>query len=467
MFLTTPLPYAALVAFVAFGANLLGTGLLLLIQPASRAVRWHAAFSCWIMAWLLLQGWFALGLGGPDLLRVYGWVVHMLPAFFVAATLVETHAVRNRTALAVVALAAVTADVLNPVVGGYAAIAWQAAMWGSGAVLHFRNRSDRWFSDDARPRGEVVLKAILLVVIPLAVVGVIVLSGAFLLYAMPLITILIQFLIFIGVVHHRFYDIEVRAARTGELAAQAAAQERLALLGELSATLAHEIRNPLTGMRSLTQRLAGDDVDDSRRTRYAGVILGEIERLERIVSNLLGVAQRKTIHDDTTAATALEPLFEDLALLLDSRARRAQVAIEWTAGGLSTATPRDALAQALLNLLINAVTHTPPGGTIRVTAALHNDRIAIRVSDTGPGIPAAERQQIFEPFHTHGVGAGLGLAVVRRLARELDWDVGVDDAIGGGACFQLRVPAPQRHQGAAAGAADDAVAGAAAATGQS
>jgi signal transduction histidine kinase len=432
MYLATPLPYAALVAFAALGANALGTVLLLMLNPGSRAVRWHAAFTFWIMAWLALQGWFALGLGNADLLRPYGWAVHLMPAFFLAAALVETHGVRDRTALLVVALGVLTAGALNPIAREWPGLAWQAVMWGMGAALHFRDRTGgarrprtgpadaialrhegasrdarllRSRRDETGWLGERALKLALLVVVPVAVVGIILLGGSFLLYVMPLVTIVIQVLIFIGVVHHRFYDIEVRAARSGELAAQAAEQERLALLGEVSATLAHEIRNPLTGMRSLAQRLAGPQVDDERRTRYAGVILGEVVRLERIVGNLLDVGRRSIVRSDGTEHTPLEPLFDDLLLLVDARARRAQVTVEREATTAAAAAPRDALAQALLNLLLNAIAHTPAGGCVRITAHESEDgRVAVRVCDTGPGVPPDAREAIFEPFHTRGLG---------------------------------------------------------------
>jgi signal transduction histidine kinase len=441
-------PYATVVAFAALGANFLGTVLLLLINPHSRSVRWHAAFMFWIIAWLALQGWFTLGMGGASLFRTYLWVIHLMPAFFLAAALVETRQVRDRAAFAVIGLGVVTAPWLGPMQAP--AMLWQALVWGSAALLHFRDRANRpRYSGCSTPvataaaaRGEIALKLALLVVVPVSVISIIFLGGGFVLYVMPLITILIQFLIFVGVVHHRFYDIEVRAARGGDLAAQAAEQERLVLLGELSATLAHEIRNPLTGMRSLAQRLAGSDIDEARRARYAGVILGEVERLERIVGNLLDIGRRSVVREGTPAATELAPLFEDLVLLVDGRARRAQVSLESDANSLVAAAPRDALAQALLNLMINAVAHTPPGGNVRLYARRSDGRrIEVSVSDDGPGVPPEEREQIFEPFHTRGLGAGLGLAVVRRLARELSWELGVADAPGGGASFHLRIPA--------------------------
>ncbi|HSJ24907.1 MAG TPA: HAMP domain-containing sensor histidine kinase [Longimicrobiales bacterium] len=440
MLVAEPLVAAALVAYAALGAHLLGTALLLLLRPDSRAVRWHALFSCCIMAWLALQGWFALGFGSPAGLRAYGLVVHMLPAFFMVTGLVDAREIRTTTALIILGAAAATAYWLNPWTGGAWAIAYQTGMWAGGSVFHVRERRELWQSRSSDRRGETGLKLVLLVIAPLCVAGIILLGGRFVLYVMPPVTVVIQYLIFVGVVHHRFYDIEVRAARTGELAAEAAAQERLALLGELSATLAHEIRNPLTGMRSLTQRLASSGLDEDRRVRYTGVILGEIDRLERIVDNLLDLAKRRPPQDGRSGSTSLDPLFDDLALLMDSRLKRAQGTLHRDGGGITVAAPRDALAQALLNLLINASAHSPPGGTIRLEAVDADGAIEIRVSDSGPGVPAAERQHIFEPFRSHGLGAGLGLAVVRRLARENNWDTGVTDAAGGGARFFLRVP---------------------------
>ena len=133
----TMLPWAALLAFAAFGANLLGTVLLLLINPRSRAVQWHAVFTCFVMGWLALQGWFTLGLTTAPAVRAYGWIVHLMPAAFLAESLVQTHGIRNRTALLVLVASAATAPVLNPVVAGWPAITWQAALWGGGAWLHF------------------------------------------------------------------------------------------------------------------------------------------------------------------------------------------------------------------------------------------------------------------------------------------------------------------------------------------
>jgi signal transduction histidine kinase len=275
------------------------------------------------------------------------------------------------------------------------------------------------------------------------VTGAILLQGAFVLYVLPLMTVVVQVLIFTGVVYHRFYDIDVRVARTHELAAAAAEQDRLALLGELSATIAHEIRNPLTGIRSLAQQLSGPVNEDERRLRYTEVILDETARLDRIVGNLTDLARRSAANGVRRhEPTALGPLFEDLVLLVEPRAHRAHVTIRAPATDIIVHASREALAQALLNLLLNAIAHAPQHSVVELDARADRTLVVIRVRDRGPGVPPDRRESIFEPFHTRG-GTGLGLTVVRRLAEEHGWRIAVTDAEGGGAAFSITTRAGQ------------------------
>jgi two-component system sensor histidine kinase AtoS len=220
--------------------------------------------------------------------------------------------------------------------------------------------------------------------------------------------------------------------------------ERLAVLGEIAATIAHEVRNPLTGVRSLAQRIAQDEIPADKRRKYADVILEETRRVERLVSNLLELARRGTRRDQhASTTTALPALFEDLALLVASRAERARVQLVTNAQELVVPAPREAVAQALLNLLLNAIAHSPPNSVVTLNAQQKNGSVEISVRDHGQGIAASERERVFDPFYTTtATGTGLGLSVVRHLAREHEWQVSITDTPGGGTQFTIAIASP-------------------------
>jgi signal transduction histidine kinase len=431
---------AAVIAYFALGANLLGTAFLLMADPRSRALRWFALFELDIMIWLALQGWI---LGSDDagaLGPIFEASVHMLPGLFLASSLVENLGWSDRRAAGVVLLSAalipLTTGELVTSSPGLPTMLWQIFGWTTGAVLHLRH-SEPALDSKIRRRLNRAVAIGLMILGPMAVVVGWMTGGEFFAFVMPLLTVGIQILLMFGVLHLRFYDIEVRAARSGELASAAAETERLAVIGELAATVAHEVRNPLTGVRSLAQRLAEDGVDEERRRRYADVIVREVSRVEGIVSNLLGLARRR---GGGGGETALDPLFEDLALLVGARAEKAGIRLVTDSGGLVATTSREHLAQAVLNLLLNAIDHTPAGGRVLLVALEADGAREIVVRDEGPGIPPAERERVFQPLVSGTGGTGLGLAVVRRLASEHGWKVGVGEAPGGGAEFRIRVP---------------------------
>jgi signal transduction histidine kinase len=438
----------AAIAFFALGANLLGTLYLLLLQPRSRALRWFALFELDIMVWLALQGWFfATGDETPALLSAYALSIHLLPALFVIDSLIDTHDIGLRPILGLLALAAVTSpfslDAIHGSGGEVAelgAIVWQVVGWALGSAIHVRREVPAAFAKGARRKTRVVVLGFLVVVVPASIVLGWLTDDSFFVFAMPLVTVAIQIALFIGVTQLRFYDIEVSSARRGELASDAASLQRNALVGELAASFAHEVRNPLTGVRSLAQRLAEEEIDEPARRRYAGVIVREVGRVEQIVANLLQVSQRAGAPASETGPTQLTILFDDLRILVAARAERSGVEVRVDATGLRVDAPRETLAQTLLNLLLNALEHSPSGGRVDLTAREEDGRAVLAVADQGPGVTRSERERIFEPLYSLGGGTGLGLAVVRRIAAESGWEVEVGDAPGGGAEFRLRIP---------------------------
>jgi signal transduction histidine kinase len=439
-----PQPLAAAVAWFALGASFLGTAVLLIFNPSSRGVRWYAAFWVALMVWLCAQGWaFAVGdwtVAG----RVVSVATHLAPGLFLAFALHETGRRSELYPWLAVGLALVLlplqirtwgAPDTEPLLIGWSSGAWVVAT----AILVTAVLPARRLVAGAGTYWWLVIGG-MVIVLPIGLGGALLTGGRTTVFVLPLLMVWIHLLSFVGVVRLRFYDIEVRAARTGEIAAFAAEAERLAVVGELAASLAHEIRNPLTGVRSLAQRLAEEDVDGTRRRRYAGVILEEVGRVERLVANLLGIARRTPRDTHARGTTRADALFDDLLLLLGSRAEKAGVRLIATANDVEVPATREPLAQTLLNLALNALAHTPAGGTVQLLARIRDDAAELLVRDSGPGVPEADRERIWEPFNSSSGGTGLGLAVVRRLAREHGWEATVDEAPGGGAEFRVRIP---------------------------
>ena len=437
---------AAVLAFGAFGACLLSAAVLLLLNPRNTGVRWYTAFEVVLLLWLLGQG--------MDALHPHGfWFTFMnaaafaLPGYFIAYGHMVDCTRPTWQGLVITGLATIWGIVLSrpavlaamgPLSGQVVTNAWLFAAWTTGAILTWR------FC-----RRLELMPVVLFVAAPVFVcVGVGVAVATFRIYALPPLMLLIQFLVFVAVVRLRFYDIDVRVRRSGELATEAAEGQRLAVLGELAAVVAHEVRNPLTGVRSLAQRLAEEQVEDDRRRRWAGLILEETARVERLVSNLLDVARRAP-RPAGPARTELAPLFDDLALLVGARATRAGVTLLLEPRGLTAAVPREPLAQALLNLLLNAIAHSPAGGRVELLAQRAEEpgegAIELLVRDQGPGIPVAERERVFDAFQSaRAGGTGLGLSIVRRLVTDMGGRVQIADAPAGGAELRLRLPGAYR-----------------------
>ncbi len=439
-------PVATAITFFALGVNFLGGVVLFLLNPESRSVRWFMPFLVTILLWLFGQGWALLTGTLEPITDVFIVGIHLMPGFFLMFALVDGYNWGLPKILAPLAIGLL----LLPRVYGVeldqfsdpVQLAWQIGGWGLGSVIMARCGLRHRLTTGASSLYQRLVSLFLLLIAPLVVVGGVLLGAEFFWYTMPLLTVMLHVLLFVGVVFWRFYDIEVRAARSGEIATRAAELERMAVVGELTASFAHEVRNPLTGVRSLAQRLAEEDIADDSRRRYAGVIVREVERVEQIVAQLLGVARRRKTRSASGAVTQLAPLFEDLRLLLGSRASRSGVSLNVDSAGLAVRAAREHVAQALLNLLLNAIDHSPPQGRVELAAEQRDgaDTITIYVRDEGPGIPPADYERIFEPLYSSAEGTGLGLSVVRRLAVDLGWEVEIGEATSGGAEFRLVLP---------------------------
>ncbi len=221
--------------------------------------------------------------------------------------------------------------------------------------------------------------------------------------------------------------------------------ERLAALGQMAATVAHEVKNPLSAIKSIAQVMREDRALGVEYARDLSLIVGETDRLSQSVTQLLSFARREVAEESPLGIGELirsaVDLFKSNA---DERGIRINIRIEANdeMGGTAVAAVRDALS----NLVLNALQVTPAGGEIIVTASREGTNLCIVVEDSGSGIPSELRQRIWEPFFTTKQrGTGLGLAIVRKRMEEAGGDARLAGPLnGGGARFELRVPLQTR-----------------------
>jgi signal transduction histidine kinase len=219
----------------------------------------------------------------------------------------------------------------------------------------------------------------------------------------------------------------------------------------------HELRTPLTTFRMYAEMLAGGMVrDEDQRRHYLETLRREADRLSHLVENVLAYARlERGRHAGRIEEVTVEALIERAAGRLRERAElaglRLEVAVDESAQSRRARADSAAVEQILFNLVDNASKYARPpgeGGVIHLEAALDEDMVLLRVRDHGPGISRRDERRLFRPFSksareaAHSApGVGLGLALSRRLARELGGDLRLERQAAGGASFVLVLPA--------------------------
>ncbi len=220
-----------------------------------------------------------------------------------------------------------------------------------------------------------------------------------------------------------------------------AERERLASLGRMAATVAHEIKNPLSAIKSIAQVMREDESLRKDYERDLGLIVGETDRLSQSVTQLLSFARRES---PAGQPLSVDELLRSVVDLFRANAREQGIALECEVKVEAELAGKyvSALRDALSNLLLNALQATPQGGKVELIAASANGDLVISVQDSGSGVPADLRERIWEPFFTtRQRGTGLGLAIVRKRVQEVGGSASLEWANNGrGALFQLRVP---------------------------
>lgn len=219
---------------------------------------------------------------------------------------------------------------------------------------------------------------------------------------------------------------------------------RLQALGEMTAGLAHEIKNPLASLKGAVEIISDEIAETSPRRKMVEILRKEIDRLNDLLERFLSFARPTGLH---RADVSLAEIAEHAIALVESTstAGGVNVALASVADSVVVSGDRDKIAQVVFNLLINAVQAAGQGGAVNVRC----ERVtrgrrgfgALVVEDTGPGLTDDIREKIFDPFFTtKESGTGLGLSIAARIADEHQGFIEADNRPEGGAVFRLLLP---------------------------
>ena len=223
--------------------------------------------------------------------------------------------------------------------------------------------------------------------------------------------------------------------------------ERLAAVGELAAEVAHEINNPLGGLRNFASMLENEPENITQTRKYATLMLEGLKRVEMIVKRLLTFSRPYTLH---IAENNINTIVNSSLGFIEHRIEPGQVLINKEFNGSLPLVFVDAdhISQALINIMANAIESMPNGGKLTIKTDIckkHTDCVTVCVSDTGCGISDGVVDKIFEPFFTTKnkegeKGLGMGLAISKRIVEDHHGEISVESKAGQGTTFSVCLP---------------------------
>ena len=231
---------------------------------------------------------------------------------------------------------------------------------------------------------------------------------------------------------------------------------RLDAIEAFAADVAHEIKNPLTSLRSAVETVARVE-DPEQQKKLMSIILDDVHRLDRLISDISDASRLDAeLSRAETEAVDLGALLAALVAVQEAADKKDSprfVLDVLDHQDLSVPGIEGRLGQVFRNLISNAVTFSPPGGTIRLSAQRHNDEVVVSISDEGPGIPEGKLEAVFQRFYTErpagekfGTHSGLGLSISKQIVEAHGGEITAENRhdSGGavcGACFVVRLPA--------------------------
>ncbi|UJF31937.1 ATP-binding protein [Paenibacillus hexagrammi] len=216
--------------------------------------------------------------------------------------------------------------------------------------------------------------------------------------------------------------------------------EKLAVLSELAASVAHEIRNPMTVARGFMQVLNQAQVSESKKQIYTAMVIEEIDRAQSIINDYLSFAKPQA---ETLESIDISSLIQKLMNLISPYAslRDVQIKVQfepglWIHGHL------EKMIQCLVNITKNGIEAMPKGGTLQLRGYRQNGRVILEIHDDGVGMTHEQIDQLGTPFYsTKHKGTGLGMMVSYRIIKNLSGEISVTSQLNKGTCFKISLPA--------------------------
>ena len=238
-------------------------------------------------------------------------------------------------------------------------------------------------------------------------------------------------------------DLEYAYKNLQDVKAQVEQSEKLASIGRLSAELAHEINNPLDGIKNCLTVIKDDSADSKLKKKYLHLIDEALYDIEKAVRDLLDYAKR---HKPVLEEVDVESILRRTIVMADYKLQKTGIKIEtdFNAGLPHIMGDPHQLQEVFFNIIINAIDAMPDGGSITIVARGVGKCVDIKIADTGTGIPEEDLGNIFQPFYTTkplGEGTGLGLPVSLEIVRKHNGTMEVYSEVGVGTVFNITLPA--------------------------
>jgi signal transduction histidine kinase len=250
-----------------------------------------------------------------------------------------------------------------------------------------------------------------------------------------------RFLAQSGELEFAYKALEMQTEQLKKMQEEVQQSRVLSALGEMAATVAHEIRNPLGGIGGYASLLARSIPPEDPKRKYVDKIIGGISSLNKIVSNLLVYTRKTNLQKQSTNLVAwAEAILAHVEIEIEKEKKKICIERDFPAEPLNAEIDGERLQQVMLNLLMNGIQAIETEGKISVAIRSSENFAEIIVADTGKGIEQENLKNIFTPFFTtKEQGTGLGLAIVKKIVDLHEGEISVESICGKGTSFCIKI----------------------------